>query len=123
MNKMSIVIWEREFELDVIYKTFYAKGITALQEEAANMFCKKGEFNDSIEQMKKFVFDNGGSENGVTRIDDIFGYVMPKCIYVPKANNRSVAILCDYRFDPEHGIAVVYENEAFSYIDEEGMVI
>ena len=40
-----------------------------------------------------------------------------------KASERIVAILCDYRFDPEHGIAIVYKNETFGYIDEEGAVI
>ena len=123
INKMSIAIWERKFELDVIYKTFAGKGITALQGEAADMFYKKKEFNDSLEQIKMYVMSNGGLENGVTGIDNIFRYVMPKCIYIPKANNRTVAILCDYRFDPEHGIAVVYENDIFTRIDEEGVII
>ena len=123
MNKMTITVWGRKFELDVIYKTFSSKEATTLQYEAAKMFCKKEEFNDALSQIKKYVIDNGGSENGVRNIDNIFKYVMPRCIYVPKANQRVVAILCDYRFDPEHGIAVVYENEVFSHIDEEGMVI
>ena len=123
MNKMSIVIWGRKFELDVVYKTFSNKGATELQCEAADKFCEKEEFNDSLEQIKGYVLDNGGSENGVKEIENIFKYVMPKSIYVPKASERIVAILCDYRFDPEHGIAIVYKNETFGYIDEEGAVI
>ena len=123
MERMSIEIWKRRFELDVIYKTFVNKGITSLQTEAAEMFCEKGEFNDSIEDIKKYIVDNGGIENGVAEVDNIFKYVMPKSIYVPKSNKRVVAILCDYRFDPEHGIAVVYENESFCCIDEEGTVL
>ena len=33
---------------------------------------------------KGYVLENGGSENGVKEIENIFKYVMPKSIYVPK---------------------------------------
>ena len=123
MNKLCKNIWGRNFELDVIYKVFDNARATEVQEDAVSKFSKLDSFDDSLGQVKQFVIENGGKENGIVSIENIFKYVMPKCIYAPKAKNRVVAILCDYRFDPEHGIAVVYENEEFSYVGEEGTVI
>ena len=123
MNKLSKNIWGRDFELDVIYKVFDNAGATEVQEDAISKFNEIENLDDSLDQVKQYVFENDGKDNGIVSIDNIFKYVMPKCIYVPKAPNRVVAVLCDYKFDPEHGMAVVYENEEFSFVGEEGTVI
>ena len=123
MSKMNICIWGRKFELDVIYKTFDNANATDTQVAAIEEFGKKDQIDDSLEHVKEYVIKNDGKENGITAIDNIFRFVMPRCIYVPQEKNRTVAILCDYKFDPEHGIAVVYENGEYIAVEEEGVVI
>lgn len=123
MNKINTIIWGRKFELDVIIKVFENSSITKEQNNAINEFSKINDFNDSLDSVKQYVLNNGGIENGIKNIDNIFKYVMPKCIYVPKTNKRTVAIMCDYKFDPEHGIAVVYEDEKYNSVGEEGIVL
>ena len=48
---------------------------------------------------------------------------MPKCIYVPKDKNRIVAILCYYKFDMEHNLSIVFENEKFKSVGSEDDVL
>ena len=57
-------------------------------------------------------------------VDNIFKYVMPKNIYVPRnLKKRVVAIMCNYKFDTEHGIAVVFENEQFKEIGAQDIAL
>ena len=45
-------------------------------------------------------------------------------IYVVRArNDRSVAIMCDYRFDLEHGIAILFKNEKLEKVGTQDMVL
>ena len=56
-------------------------------------------------------------------IENIFKYVMPKSIFVPREEKRIVAVLFDFRFDMEHGMAIVFENEKFSTIGSEDIIL
>lgn len=49
-------------------------------------------------------------------IENIYKYVNPKSLYIPRINNsnrRKIALLCDYKFNPDDGIAIVFKNEKF----------
>ena len=49
---------------------------------------------------------------------------MPKSLFVRRDEaKRIVAIMCDYRFDMEHGLAVVFENEQFKMIGEQDIIL
>lgn len=57
-------------------------------------------------------------------IENIFRYVMPKSIFVPHIEKHRVAsILCDYKFDMKHGIAVVFENGRFKEVGPEDIAL
>ena len=46
------------------------------------------------------------------KINNIFKYIIPKLIYIPNNRpQRTIDLLCDFRFDIEHGIAIIFENE------------
>ena len=48
----------------------------------------------------------------------------PTDIYLPRTTEiRSAALFCDYRFDEEHGIAIVFENEKFIEIGTQDIVL
>ena len=38
-------------------------------------------------------------------------------------NSRVVAIMCNYKFDMEHGIAIVFKNEMFSKIVSQDIIL
>ena len=43
--------------------------------------------------------------------DNIFSYVKPVDIFVKGEDKPRIAIMCKYRYDPEHGLAVVFDSE------------
>lgn len=124
MSKVKTTIWGREFELPVIVKQFKGKDVTEIQEDAVDQLEKNMVIFDSAEsEVEKYILKNGLKENGISEVDNIFKYVMPKSISVPKAKKRVVALMCNYKFDMEHGIAVIFEDEKFKKIGPQDLVL
>lgn len=124
MSKVKTTIWGREFELPVIVKQFKGKDVTEIQEDAVDQLERNMVIFDSAEsEIEKYILKNGLKENGISEVDNIFKYVMPKSISVPKAKKRVVALMCNYKFDMEHGIAVIFEDEKFKKIGPQDLVL
>lgn len=124
MNKQKIKIWGRSFELPVMIKEYDDNGATDVQKDAC---CKMGDgsilWDSSKDGVEKYILKNGLKENGIKEVDNIFKYVMPKSIYIPQTSKRTVGILCDYKFDKEHGLAIVFENEKYKKVGLEDIII
>ena len=124
MSKVKTTIWGREFELPVIVKQFKGKDVTEIQEDAVDQLERNMVIFDSAEsEVEKYILKNGLKENGISEVDNIFKYVMPKSISVPKAKKRVVALMCNYKFDMEHGIAVIFEDEKFKKFGPQDLVL
>ena len=124
MSKVKTTIWGREFELPVIVKPFIGKDVTEIQEDAVDQLERNMVIFDSAEsEIEKYILKNGLKENGISEVDNIFKYVMPKSISVPKAKKRVVALMCNYKFDMEHGIAVIFEDEKFKKVGPQDLVL
>ena len=48
---------------------------------------------------------------------------MPKSFYVPNAEKRVVILLCDFKYDLENGIALVFEDEKLKEIVPEDLAL
>lgn len=118
MNKIQMEIWGRQFNVDVYYKNFQGNEITQYQKDSYTEFI---DAYDEIEKSKNKIIDyieEYYSENLLEeKVENIFKYVIPKTIYIPKEDKkRIVALLCDFKFDIEHGLAIIFENEKFNEI-------
>lgn len=124
MNK-TITIWERQFDLQVIFDCFDNEEVLPIQEQALKEFLKaENTIQESKKQLEKYILNDEYAEIEGNSIDNIFKYVIPTDIYIPRTpETRTVALLCDYRFDEEHGIAIVFENEQFKEISEQDIVL
>lgn len=124
MNK-TITIWERQFDLQVIFDCFDSEEVLPIQEQALKEFLKaENTIQESKKQLEKYILNDEYAEIEGNSIDNIFKYVIPTDIYIPRTpETRTVALLCDYRFDEEHGIAIVFENEQFKEIGEQDIVL
>lgn len=117
MNKITMTIWGRQFVLDVIYDCYEGEEITKLQQEAYDEFISNSSIVDAVlDRVKNYCLEDENM-NDTDSIQNIFKYVIPKSIFIERnEENKVVALLCDYRFDNEHGIAIVFENGAFKEI-------
>ena len=44
-------------------------------------------------------------------------------ISVPQVKERVVAVMCDFKFDMENGLAIVFENEKFKEVGYQDLVL
>lgn len=125
MNKEKMTIWGRAFELEIKYDCYTGEEIEDIQKEAVSSFLKSQKAVDgSLENVRDYCLKHHRAEIGSDVIENIFRYVAPKYLYVVRnPEKRIVAIMCNYKFDPEHGIAVVFENEKFSKIGQQDIVL
>lgn len=125
MNKSKITIWDRAFELPVVYECYAGETVLASQREALVLLEDNvAEVTESLDAVKKYVRKTGAGQLADDAIENIFKYVMPKSIFVRHSKKRRIAaIMCNYKFDMEHGIAVVFENGKFKEIGAQDIVL
>lgn len=122
MNKVKIDFFGREFNLNVIFDYYEGEEILPSQKETLNTFLEEQHFlNDDLNKLKKYCLDRNENEIG-EKIDNIFKYVIPVDIYVTRKKGI-VAVMCKYKFDLEHGIALVYKNEKLIEIGMQDIVL
>lgn len=123
MNKINMNIWGRQFALEVVYQIFDQNQVSEIQKGALSVFASKDITQEVLEDVKNYVLQRDGMYNGIDYIDNIFKYVMPNSIFIPDSEERIIAIICDYKFDMEHGIAVVFKNEKLYEIGAQDIIL
>lgn len=121
MNK-SFEIWDQQFNLEVVFDTFEGEEVSSKQEEALNKFVEMSSslLSDSSSISKYLVETSNGM---VSEPVNVFEYVLPKSLFIKRSEDkRVVVLLCDYKLDLEHGIALVYEDEVLVKITSEADV-
>lgn len=125
MNKEKIEIWGRKLELGIKYDCYTGEEVLDSQKEALEAFLKSEEnIASSLQEVKKYCLGQNREEIGNSDIENIFKYVAPKYLYVVRNTDRHiVSVMCNYKFDQENGIAVVFENEKFSKIGRQDIIL
>jgi len=124
MNKQEIVIWGREVSLDIIYDCYPDEDVLEIQKEALQrILAMPAEIEESRNDVESYILKNNAELVGGV-IDNIFNYVKPNALFIPRdKKHKSVAIMCDYKFDPENGIAVVFENEKLKAVGTQDIIL
>lgn len=125
MNKEKITIWGREFYLPAILECYPGESVLDSQQEALHWLLQDSEAIEAsktaVEEYLKKMNPEAAPDG---KIANIFKFVMPKSIYAPHdAKRSSIAIMCDYKFDMEHGLAVVYQDKKFKAVGPQDIVL
>lgn len=124
MSKVKISIWGRPFELSVIYDKCSGEEVLDSQREAVEAFLGDCPVDRAKSRVEEYVINHAGAKLSQANIDNIFKYVMPKSIYVPRNSKiGDVAILCNYKFDMEHGLAIIFGKGKLKAIDAQDTVL
>lgn len=124
MNKAKLNLWNRDFELFISYSCYPGEEVTDIQTDAAKEFCEDTSVAlAALDALKLYVEKSSDVSVRACEIDNIFKYVMPKSIFVPRADKKVVAIICNYKFDIENGIAVVFENGTLKEIGPQEIIL
>ena len=124
INTIKINIWGRKFLRPVMIQEFQKEKVTDLQKKALKMFeADQAGVESAKEEVEKYIQMSEAWEEGMTEVDNIFKYVMPRSVFFPQDKKRVAAILCDYKFDMENGLAVVFENEVFREVGPQDIIL
>lgn len=125
MNNITMKIWGREFDIEVYIRKSQNSDIASLQEEAYNKFMESQRIIDEAEKnLLSYIEKNYKNDLNENKIENIFKYVIPKTLFLPRTvKERTVVLLCDFKFDIEHGLAVVFENEKFKEVVSQDEVL
>lgn len=125
MNKTYMNIWGRDFELEVYVRKSEETDITMLQNEAYDRFKSNNSIvNEAEKHLKTYILEKYKDNMDEEKIENIFRYVIPATIFLPRLiKERTVVLLCDFKFDIEHGLAVVFENEKFKSVVSQDEVL
>lgn len=113
IESLETTIWGRKFTLPVEYDCYEGEEVTKAQIQALKHFKTHTEW---IEQSKSIVEDycreQVMSDDENAKIDNIFSYIKPECLFVKRdKGNPRIAMMCKYRYDLEHGLAVVFSSD------------
>lgn len=125
MKNVKINIWGRDFNLPVEFDVYDNESITSIQTEAVKRFISnKDNINSSIYEVVDYCSKKNPREFKYDNKGNIFKYVIPKYLFIPQDKyTRTVAIMCNYKFDEDNGIAVVFKNEKFDSIGNQDSIL
>lgn len=125
MNKANIQIGDRKFELEINYDCFEGEEVLPMQEEAVKKICAGNSISIMVlDELKQYCINKNADKFNRESIPDIFRFVTPISLYVKRnKEKRMVAVMCDYAFDMEHGLALMFENEEFKGIRTQAAIL
>lgn len=122
MNNKKVKIWGREFKLPIEYDVFPGETVPTGMEKAAYELLTKHDFDKDLDKLKKYCHKSNAKETD-GRLDNIFRFVIPKSCFVRNDKYFPVGLMCDYKFDPEHGIVLVYINNKLIKIGPQDIIL
>ncbi|WP_419058435.1 DUF6985 domain-containing protein [Enorma massiliensis] len=125
MPSLTINLWGRQFNLEIIYDLLDNEEISANQTKALEALTSSwGVVENALEDVKQHCLND--NQNGINdkQLANIFKYVVPQALYICRSEiTRVVGLLCAYRFDPEHNLALIFENERLREIGPEDILL
>ncbi len=123
MNRIKVRIWDRDFELNVSYQNYPGEAITVNQKITLSEI-PIVDFLPAKIGVENYIKKHFSSELGNESLNNIFSYVMPKSILIPRNEEiSSFAVMCSFKLDMEHGIALIFENGQFKDAGPQDLIL
>ena len=107
---LNINLWGRNFSLPVEYDCYAEEMISDEQRKALQVFSCHSEWLDKAKNaVEKYCKESVMADCENTKKDNPFSYIKPEFLFVHRDKKRPrVLLVCKYRYDIEHGLAVVF---------------
>ena len=81
-------------------------------------------FTPALEQVKAYCLKHYNDTIEDSDLNSIFKYVVPKNIFIKRSKTQHIfALMCHFRLDMEHGLAVVFTENQISEIGSEEIIL
>lgn len=113
IESLETTIWGRKFTLPVEYDCYEGEEVTKAQIQALKNFRSHTEWIEKSRSIvEKYCREQVMSDDENAKKDNIFSYIKPECLFVKRdKENPRIAMMCKYRYDLEHGLAVVFSSD------------
>ncbi|MCM1054552.1 MAG: hypothetical protein NC394_03420 [Bacteroides sp.] len=113
IESLEINIWGREFSLPIEYDCYEGETVTEEQINAVSHFSAHLEWiANSKGCVETFCKEQVMKDEKNSKKNNIFSYIKPERIFVKRdKKHHRVALMCKYRYDLEHGLAVVFSSD------------
>ncbi len=121
---MNIVIWERSFSLPIEYDCYDVETVTVAQKKAVKALTEQPDWIEKAkEHVMAFCREQVLADNENTKKDNVFSYIKPEYLFVKREEHPRVAIMCKYRYDMEHGVAVVFAADGSVTVGPQDIIL
>ena len=112
-ESLKITIWDRVFSLPVEYDCYKGEEVTEAQISALEAFASHEDWiHMAKSQVEAYCKEQVMEDSQNEKKENIFSYIKPEAIFVKRdADHPRVALMCKYRYDSEHGLAVVFSSD------------
>lgn len=113
IKTLEIKIWDRDFILPVEFDCYKGEKVTKEQTDALKAFSSHDDWiAKSKQHIEDFCRERVSEDEDNQKKDNIFSYVKPDYIFIKRDKEHPrVALMCKYRYDPEHGLAIVFSSK------------
>ena len=107
---LKLNIWGREFTMPVEYDCYKGEKVTEEQKAAIKNIAKHMDWIDaSKSRVEEYCKEQVLEDDDNQKKDNIFSYIIPDYFFVKRdAKDPRVAMMCKYKYEPEHGLVIVY---------------
>ncbi len=125
IESLETTIWGRKFTLPVEYDCYEGEEVTKAQIQALKNFRSHTEWIEKSRSIvEKYCREQVMSDEENTKKDNIFSYIKPECLFVKRdKKNPRIAMMCKYRYDLEHGLAVVFTFDGEVAVGMQDMIL
>lgn len=124
INELEIQIWERDFTLPVKYDCYQGEEVTPEQIKALDRFKKRRKMIEkSKAKVEAYCREKVLEDDENEKKDNVFSYVKPEYLFVKREEDPRVIMMCKYRYDLEHGLAVVFSSNGSIVAGSQDMIL
>ena len=122
---LSLTIWGRLFSLPVVYDCL-SDGIASEEQiKTVDDFIRQVDrIDDSKSKVEEYCKDAVMEDVENSKKDNIFSYIKPEAVFVKRDKEHPrIAIMCKYRYDEEHGLAIVFGQDGSITVGIQDIII
>ena len=124
IDTIKTVIWGREFTLNVEYDCYEDEEVTDDQTKAVERFQKRKRMIEKAKtKVEAYCRQQVMEDEENEKKDNVFSYIKPDYLFVKREKYPRIALMCKYRYDPEHGLAVVFSSNGDIVVGMQDMIL
>lgn len=112
IKHLEICIWGRDFSVPVDYNCYDGEHLLPGQTDAIHIFLNHPEWLEKAKgSVEQYCHEQVMEDNENSKKENVFSYIKPQGFFVRREENPRIALMCKYRYDDEHGIAIVFDSD------------